>query len=135
MTLMSSDDALIAAARAAREQAHAPFSKFRVGAAVRTKSGRIFSGCNIENASFGLTICAERVAIFKAVSEGQRPHEFDAIAVVTDTDTLTPPCGACRQIIWEFCGDVSVILANFRGKIERERSLNLLPRPFDSSHL
>lgn len=132
---MASDDALIAAARAAREYAHAPFSKFRVGAAVRTKSGRIFSGCNIENASYGLTLCAERVAIFKAISEGESPHEFDAIAIVTDTDTLTPPCGACRQIIWEFCGDVSVILANLHGKVERERSLNLLPRPFDSSHL
>lgn len=130
---MSPDDSLIAAARAAREHAHAPFSKFRVGAAVRTKAGRIFSGCNIENSSYGLTLCAERIAIFKALSEGER--EFNAIAVVTDSDALTPPCGACRQIIWEFCGDVPVILANLRGKIERERSLNLLPRPFDSSHL
>lgn len=130
---MASDEALIAAARAAREHAHAPFSKFRVGAAVGTKSGRIFAGCNIENASYGLTLCAERVAIFKALSEGE--PEFDAIAVVTDADALTPPCGACRQIIWEFCGDVPVIMANLHGKIERERSLNLLPRPFDSSHL
>ena len=130
---MTSDDQLIAAARAAREHAHAPFSEFRVGAAVRTKSGRIFAGCNIENASYGLTLCAERVAIFKAVSEGE--DDFDAIAVVTDADTLTPPCGACRQIIWEFCGDIPIILANLHGKIERERSLNLLPRPFDSSHL
>lgn len=100
---------------------------------MRAKSGRIFAGCNVENASYGLTICAERVAIFKAISEGER--EFNAIAVVTDAETLTPPCGACRQIIWEFCGDVPVILANLHGKIERERSLNLLPRPFDSSHL
>lgn len=130
---MSNDDQVISTARAVREYAHAPFSHFRVGAAVRAKSGRIFSGCNVENASYGLTICAERVAIFKAISEGER--EFDAIAVVTDTDVLTPPCGACRQIIWEFCGDIPVILANLRGKIERERSLNLLPRPFDSSHL
>lgn len=130
---MSVEDELIAAARGAREKAHAPFSRFRVGAAVRSKSGRIFPGCNVENASYGLTICAERVAIFKAISEGER--EFNAIAVVTDAETLTPPCGACRQIIWEFCGDVPVILANLRGKIERERSLNLLPRPFDSSHL
>lgn len=130
---MSADDELIAAARAARENAHAPFSGFRVGAAVRAKSGRVFTGCNVENASYGLTICAERVAIFKAISEDER--EFNAIAVVTDSETLTPPCGACRQIIWEFCGDVPVILANLRGKIERERSLNLLPRPFDSSHL
>ncbi|MFZ0640946.1 MAG: cytidine deaminase [Candidatus Acidiferrales bacterium] len=130
---MTPDDQLIAAARAAREHAHAPFSEFRVGAAVRTKSGRIFGGCNIENASYGLTLCAERVAIFKAVSEGE--DDFDAIAVVTDADSLTRPCGACRQIIWEFCGDIPVILANLHGKIERERSLKLLPRPFDSSNL
>ena len=130
---MSDEEKLIAAARQAREHAHAPFSEFRVGAAVRTKSGRIFGGCNVENASYGLTICAERVAIFKAISEGER--EFDAVAVVTDADDLTPPCGACRQIIWEFCGDVPVILANLKGKIERERSSKLLPRPFDSSNL
>lgn len=130
---MINEDQLIAAARAARENAHAPFSKFFVGAAVHAKSGRIYGGCNIENASYGLTVCAERVAIFKAVSEGE--HDFEAIAIVTDTDALTPPCGACRQIIWEFCGDIPVILANLKGKAERERSLNLLPRPFDSSHL
>lgn len=130
---MATDDQLIAAARAAREHAYAPFSHFRVGAAVRTKSGRIFAGCNIENASYGLTLCAERVAIFKAISEGER--EFDAIAVVTDADRLTPPCGACRQIIWEFCNDIPVILANLQGKVERESSRDLLPRPFDRSHL
>jgi cytidine deaminase len=130
---VSDEEKLIAAARQARERAHAPFSEFRVGAAVRTKSGRTFGGCNVENASYGLTICAERVAIFKAISEGER--EFDAIAVVTDTDELTPPCGACRQIIWEFCGDVPVVLANLKGKIERDRSSKLLPRPFDSSNL
>lgn len=130
---MSEEEKLIAAARQAREFAHAPYSRFRVGAAVRTKAGRIFSGCNIENASYGLTLCAERVAIFKAVSEGER--EFDSIVVVADTEKLTPPCGACRQIIWEFCGDVPVILANLKGKIERERAGKLLPRPFDSSHI
>jgi cytidine deaminase len=130
---VNDEEALIATARQAREHAHAPFSEFRVGAAVRTRSGRIFSGCNIENASYGLTICAERVALFKAVSEGER--EFDAIAVVADTDELTPPCGACRQVIWELCGDVPVILANLKGKTERERSGTLLPRPFDSSRL
>ena len=130
---MSDEEKLIAAARQAREHAHAPFSDFRVGAAVRTKSGRTFGGCNVENASYGLTICAERVAIFKAISEGE--HEFEAIAVVTDADALTPPCGACRQIIWEFCGDVPVILANLKGKVERESSAKLLPRPFDSSNL
>ena len=130
---MSEEEKLIAAARQAREFAHAPYSRFRVGAAVRTKAGRIFSGCNIENASYGLTLCAERVAIFKAVSEGER--EFDSIVVVADTEELTPPCGACRQIIWEFCGDIPVILANLKGKIERERAGKLLPRPFDSSHI
>jgi len=130
---MSEYDALITAAKQARENAHAPFSNFRVGAAVRSKSGRTFTGCNVENATLGLTCCAERVAIFKAVSEGERG--FDAIAIVADTDTLTPPCGACRQIIWEFCGDVPVILANLKGKVEHERSGRLLPKPFDSSFL
>ena len=130
---MNEHDSLIAAARTAREHAHAPYSNFRVGASVRAKSGRIFSGCNVENATYGLTLCAERVAIFKAISEGERG--FDAVAVVTDTDALTPPCGACRQIIWEFCGDVPVILANLRGKVEYERSGKLLPRAFDAGFL
>jgi len=124
---------LIAAARSAREHAYAPFSNFRVGAAVRAKSGRIFTGCNVENATYGLTLCAERVAVFKAISEGERG--FDAVAVVADTDVLTPPCGSCRQILWEFCGDAEVILANLQGKIERCRMSELLPRPFDQSFL
>jgi len=130
---MNDYNALISAAKQARENAHAPFSNFRVGAALRAKSGRIFTGCNVENATLGLTCCAERVAIFKAVSEGERG--FDAIAVATDTDALTPPCGACRQIIWEFCGDVPVILTNLKGKIEQTSSGKLLPKPFDSSFL
>ena len=125
--------ALIAAARTAREHAHAPYSNFRVGAAVRAKSGRIFNGCNVENATYGLTLCAERVAIFKAISEGERG--FDAVAVVADTDSLTPPCGSCRQILWEFCGDAEVVLANFKGKVERYRVSALLPKPFDHSFL
>jgi cytidine deaminase len=127
------DETLIAAATQARENAHAPFSNFRVGAALRAKSGRIFTGCNVENASYGLTCCAERVAIFKAISEGERG--FDVIAVVTDTEALTPPCGACRQIIWEFCGDVPVVMANLKGNVEVESAGKLLPRPFDSSNL
>jgi cytidine deaminase len=127
------DTVLIAAARAAREHAHAPFSNFRVGAAVRAKSGRIFSGCNVENATFGLTLCAERVAIFKAISEGERG--FDGVAVVADTEVLTPPCGSCRQILWEFCGDAEVVLANLKGKVERHRMSALLPQPFDQSFL
>ena len=130
---MSDFEKLIAAAKQARENAHAPFSNFRVGAALRAKSGRVYTGCNVENASYGLTCCAERVAIFKAISDGDRG--FDALAVVTDADKLTPPCGACRQVIWEFCGDIPVVLANLKGKVEQERSGKLLPRPFDSSHL
>jgi cytidine deaminase len=127
------NDALLAAARAARENAVATFSKFRVGAALRSKSGKVYTGCNVENASYGLTICAERVAIFKALSEGER--EFDAIAVVTDAEKLTPPCGACRQIIWEFCGDAEVILGNLKGKTEVHRMSALFPLPFDISNL
>ena len=130
---MSDDNKLIEAARAARENAHAPYSNFRVGAALRTKSGKIFTGCNIENASYGLTLCAERVAIFKAISEAD--HEFEAIAVVCDTEKLTPPCGPCRQIIWEFAGDIPVILSNLKGNVERETAAKLLPRPFDRSFL
>jgi cytidine deaminase len=126
-------DVLIAAAKRARENAHAAYSNFRVGAALRATSGRIFGGCNVENTTYGLTMCAERVAIFKAISEGERG--FDAIAVVTDTDSLTPPCGACRQLIWEFCGDVPVIMANLKGKVEVIQMKSLFPKPFDSSHL
>ncbi len=124
---------LLAAALAARDHAHAPFSKFRVGAALEDASGRIYSGCNIENATFGLTLCAERLAVFKAVSEGAR--DFRRIAVAADTDTLTPPCGACRQILWEFCGDIEVLLTNPRGKSESLRLKDLFPRAFDASFL
>ena len=130
---MSEHDALIAAATKVRENAHAKFSNFKVGAALQSHSGKLFTGCNVENATYGLTLCAERVAIFKAISEGER--RFDAIAVVTDTDTLTPPCGACRQIIWEFCGDIPVVLSNLKGKVEVLRMSQLFPKPFDSSNL
>ncbi len=130
---MSANEALIAAARAARENAHAPYSNFRVGAALRAKSGRVFGGCNVENSTYGLTVCAERVAIWKAISEGERG--FDAIAVVTDTDGLTPPCGACRQLIWEFCGDADVVMANLKGNVEVRKMSALFPSPFDSSRL
>jgi cytidine deaminase len=130
---VSEKELLIAAARQARENAHAPYSNFRVGAALRGTSGRIFGGCNVENATYGLTICAERVAIFKAISEGERG--FSAIAVVTDTETLTPPCGACRQLIWEFCGDIPVGMSNLAGKIEVIQMRDLFPRPFDNSNL
>lgn len=130
---MTEFDTLIALARGVREHAHAPFSNFRVGAAVRATSGRIFTGCNVENATYGLTLCAERVAIYKAISEGERG--FDAVAVVADTEKLTPPCGSCRQILWEFCGDAEVVLANLKGKVERYRMSELLPKAFDDSFL
>ena len=125
--------ALVAAALAVRENALAPYSEFRVGAALEDDTGRIHTGCNVENATYGLTMCAERVAVFKALSEGAR--KFRRIAVAADTDTLTPPCGACRQILWEFCGDIEIILANPRGGTETLRLRDLFPRPFDASFL
>ena len=126
-------DALIEAALAARKYAHAPFSQFQVGAAIEDSDGRIHTGCNVENATYGLTICAERVAVFKAISEGAR--KFTRVAVAADTDVLTPPCGACRQILWEFCGDIELTLVNPRGKTETFRLKDLFPRPFDASFL
>jgi len=126
-------DALIDAALRAREHARAPFSKFKVGAALLDDGGRIYTGCNVENATYGLTVCAERVAVFKAISEGART--FRRIAVAADTPILTPPCGACRQILWEFCGDIEVILTNLQGKTETMRLKDLFPRPFDASFL
>ncbi len=126
-------DTLAAHALAARQHAHAPFSHFRVGAALEDSSGRIHTGCNVENSTYGLTLCAERVAVFKAISEGVR--SFRRIAVAADTDTLTPPCGACRQILWEFCEDIEIILLNLRGGAETLRLRDLYPRPFDASLL
>jgi cytidine deaminase len=126
---LAGSDALVAAARQAREHAVADFSHFKVGAALETDAGEIITGCNIENASYGLTICAERVAIFKALSEGRR--SFTRIAVVADTPSPTPPCGACRQIIWEFCGDIDVIIANLTEIALTMRMKDLLPLPFD----
>ena len=125
--------ALSAAALAAREHAHAPYSKFCVGAALEDNAGRIHTGCNVENATYGLTLCAERVAVFKALSEGVR--KFQRIAIAADTDTLTPPCGACRQILWEFCGDIELILVNPRGASETLQLKDLFPRAFDASFL
>lgn len=124
---------LIHAAKKARNRAVAPFSNFKVGAAVETSTGKIFTGCNVENASYGLTMCAERVAVFKAVSEGAR--KFRALSLVADTPTLTPPCGPCRQIIWEFCGDIPVVMANLEGKAETVQMRDLLPRAFDRTSL
>ncbi|HQK88416.1 MAG TPA: cytidine deaminase [Acidobacteriota bacterium] len=127
------NDELVRVATAAREHAFAPYSRFRVGAALQGESGTIYKGCNVEGASYGLTVCAERVAIWKAVSEGER--RFRAICVVADTAELTPPCGACRQIIWEFCGDIPVILANLTGNRVVYSMAELLPRPFDGGFL
>ena len=121
------------AALEARNNAHAPFSNFKVGAALEDEQGRVFTGCNVENATYGLTICAERVAVFKAISEGAR--KFKRIAVAADTEVLTPPCGACRQILWEFCGDAELTLMNLHGKSETLRLKELFPRPFDASFL
>ncbi len=122
--------ALIAAARKARRHAHARFSGFKVGAALETADGTIITGCNIENATYGLTICAERVAMYTALSEGHR--KFRRVAVVADTETPTPPCGPCRQILWEFGGDLEVVLANLRRQTGRYRLAELLPLPFDA---
>jgi cytidine deaminase len=124
---------LIEIAKQARARASAPFSDFKVGAVLQGKTGENFTGCNIENASYGLTMCAERVAIFKAISEGAR--DFQKMVIVADTDKLTPPCGACRQIIWEFCGDIEIILANLRGKTEILQMKELFPRAFDANFL
>lgn len=124
---------LIAAATSVRENAYAPYSNFQVGAAVEGESGDIYIGCNVESASYGLTVCAERVAIWKGISRGEK--RFKQIAVVVDTEELTPPCGVCRQIIWEFCGNVPVILANLHGKSETIMMGELLPRAFDSKFL
>ncbi len=124
---------LVEAAREVRERAYAPYSNFKVGAAIRTREGKIYTGCNVESASYGLTVCAERVAIWKAVSEGET--EFTEIAVVADTDELTPPCGVCRQIIWEFCNDIPVIFANLKGDSEIVQMSKLLPRAFDTKFL
>lgn len=129
---VSTED-LINAAREARERAFAPYSNFKVGAALEAEDGSIVTGCNVESASYGLTNCAERVAIQKAISEGV--SKFTQLAVVVDTDVLTAPCGACRQVIWEFCGDIPVTLSNLDGKIETMMMSELLPRGFDASFL
>lgn len=124
---------LVEAAMAVRENAYAPFSEFKVGSALRTDDGQIISGSNVESASYGLTVCAERVAVWNAISQGKR--KITTIAVVADTEDLTPPCGVCRQIIWEFGGDIPVILANLRGDVETVQMKDLLPRAFDTKFL
>jgi cytidine deaminase len=126
-------EGLVAAATVARGFAHARYSHFEVGAALETAEGRIVTGCNIENATYGLTLCAERVALVKALSDGHTV--FTRLAVVADTDDLTPPCGPCRQLLWEYCGDVEILLANLKGGTARYRLSTLLPLPFDARFL
>lgn len=127
------NDDLVQHATAARDRALAKYSGFKVGAALRTREGKVYAGCNIENVSYGLTVCAERVALWKALSEGER--EFTSIAVVTEADSLTSPCGACRQLLWEFCGNISVQLHSLKG-LSRSISLaELFPHPFDGGSL
>ena len=125
--------AMAALALGARKRAHAPYSRFKVGAALKTRAGEIVTGCNIENASFGLTMCAERVAVFKALSEGLTG--FDVIVVAADSKRITAPCGPCRQILWEFGGDLLVHMVTPRGQTRSWRLSQLLPLPFDGSNL
>jgi len=124
------DAALVAAAVDARNHARARFSGFKVGAALETDAGLVVTGCNVENATYGLTMCAERVALYKALSDGR--DVFTRIAVVADTDDPTPPCGSCRQLLWEYCGDIEVVLANLSEVKRRMRLSELLPLPFDA---
>ena len=130
---MADSDALVAAARAGFARAIADYSHFKVGAALETADGQIIAGCNIENASYGLTMCAERVAMFKALSEGHRT--FRRLLVMADTESPTPPCGACRQLLWEFAGDIEVLLANLDGVAATYRMRDLLPEAFDRRFL
>ncbi len=125
----ASADRLVAAARAAREHAVAPYSHFKVGAALEAEDGTIITGCNVENATYGLTVCAERVAMFKALSDGHRT--FRRVVVVADTAAPTPPCGACRQILWEFGGDLEVTMANLSAVTATMQLKDLFPLPFD----
>ena len=124
---------LLETAKAARLRSIAPFSNFLVGAAVKTDEGKVYPGCNVESASYGLTVCAERVALWKALSEGER--HFTELAVVADTDTLTPPCGTCRQIIWEFAKNATIVLGNLQGESQIVSISELLPRAFDARFL
>ena len=123
---------LLEGATKARLHAADHISGFKVGAAIETGAGVIFTGCNIENISLGLTVCAERVALWKALSEGER--EFKRIAVVTDAGTPAPPCGACRQLLWEYCGDVPVLLHSLHGETRTIQLAELLPLPFDQRY-
>ena len=130
---MTETENLVEIATKARNCSLAPFSNFLVGAALRTEAGKIYTGCNIESASYGLTVCAERVAIWKALSECER--DFTDLVIVVDTEQLTPPCGTCRQIIWEYCKHAKITLANLRGQRQEVNIGDLLPRAFDARFL
>ena len=122
---------LVDEARKARENAVAPFSKFKVGAALRTAEGKVFRGCNVENSTYGLTVCAERVALLTALAAGER--KFTAVAVVTQSEEPSTPCGPCRQLMWEYCGDIDVTLANLTGRRVEYKLSTLFPHPFSFS--
>jgi cytidine deaminase len=124
---------LAARASEAKKHSHSPYSRFRVGAALLTTDGRVITGCNVENSSYGLTICAERTALFKAVSEGE--NSFTAIAIASDEDAFTPPCGACRQVIYELAGNIDVVLTKKNGSYVIKKAVDLLPHPFDGKNL
>lgn len=124
---------LIHTARQARLRARAEYSGFKVGVALETRGGKVYTGCNVENSTYGLSVCAERVAIWKALSEGETV--FRRMIVVADSEILTPPCGACRQIIWEYCGDIPIVLSNLSGKRKSYRISELFPVPFDHQFL
>ena len=131
---------IAAAVLAVRLRAYAPHSNFLVGAAVETLDGRVFTGCNVENSSYGLTVCAERVAVFTAIAAGVPARTFKQIIVCgaprgTSIVSLTPPCGACRQVLWDLCGDIPVTLLGLDGTTETIQLADLLPRAFDATHL
>ena len=132
---MKSDDELIKIALKAREKAYVPYSHFKVGAALETKDGRVYEGCNIENASYGLTNCAERTAFFAALADGCRPGDFVKLGVVGQTEDVISPCGACRQVISELAADCEIVLANLEGKMLKTNIQNLLPGAFSAKDL
>jgi cytidine deaminase len=133
---MTTVDQLIQEACVARQKAHTPYSHFGVGAALLTRDGVVYQGCNIENASYGLTNCAERTALFRAIADGRKPGDFTMLAVVADTEGPVSPCGACRQVILELGGkDLQVVLANLKGSVSVHAASELLPGAFDAADL
>ncbi len=130
---MQKKELLIQRAQESMKHAHAPYSHFSVGAAIESKNGEVYCGCNIESSSFGLTICAERVAIFKAISEGV--HDFTAIAITTSSGAIVPPCGACRQVLWDLAGDISIIMAASQEDYQVLPLSQLLPQAFNAEFL